>query len=126
MTEAGGELPENWAPTNIGEICTALQYGYTASASQKPCGPRFLRITDIQDGQVQWPTVPYCDIDKDQIQKYELHAGDIVFARTGGTVGKSFIISSIPEQSVFASYLIRLSAHPEIEPRFLYHFFQIV
>jgi type I restriction enzyme S subunit len=57
-------------------------------------------------------------------EKYSLHAGDIVFARTGGTVGKSFIISSVPEIAVFASYLIRLSAHPEIHPKFLYHFFQ--
>ena len=118
------ELPEHWTQTTVGEVCTALQYGYTASASKAPCGPRFLRITDIQNGQVQWSSVPYCEIDEDQPPKYELHTGDIVFARTGGTVGKSFIISSVPEQSVFASYLIRLSAHPEIEPKFLYYFFQ--
>jgi type I restriction enzyme S subunit len=124
MKDAQNKLPKGWAPTNIGEICTALQYGYTASASDEACGPRFLRITDIQNGRVQWSTVPYCEIDDSQASKYELRAGDIVFARTGGTVGKSFIITSVPEQSVFASYLIRLSAHPEIEPKFLYFFFQ--
>lgn len=124
MKDAQNELPKGWAPTNIGEICTALQYGYTASASDEACGPRFLRITDIQNGHVKWSTVPYCEIDTDQTAKYELRAGDIVFARTGGTVGKSFIITSVPEQSVFASYLIRLSAHPKIEPKFLYYFFQ--
>ncbi|MER9134743.1 restriction endonuclease subunit S [Mesorhizobium sp. M0830] len=117
-------LPQNWAPTTIGQICTALQYGYTASASTEPCGPRFLRITDIQNGQVQWSSVPYCEIDDRQASKYELQTGDIVFARTGGTVGKSFLISSVPERAVFASYLIRLSAHSEINPKFLYYFFQ--
>ncbi len=117
-------IPTNWAKTSIGDICTSLQYGYTASASKEPCGPRFLRITDIQDGQVLWPEVPYCEIDNDQAVKYELKAGDIVFARTGGTVGKSYIISSVPEQSVFASYLIRLSTHSDTDSKFLYYFFQ--
>ena len=124
MKDAVATMPKSWAPTTIGEICTTLQYGYTASASKEPCGPRFLRITDIQDGQVQWPLVPYCKIEGDVTQKYRLHPGDIVFARTGGTVGKSFIISSVPEQSVFASYLIRLSAHFEVAPKYLYYFFQ--
>lgn len=118
------DLPEGWAKVTVGEICTALQYGYTASASNKPVGPRFLRITDIQNGDVQWPSVPFCEIEDKTVAKYELHAGDIVFARTGGTVGKSYIIQAVPEKSVFASYLIRLSAHSEIHPKFLYHFFQ--
>lgn len=124
MKDTTATLPESWAPATIGEICTALQYGYTASASDEPCGPRFLRITDIQNGFVQWPSVPYCQIESALIQKYQLHPGDIVFARTGGTVGKSFIISFIPEPSVFASYLIRLSAHSNVEPKYLYYFFQ--
>jgi type I restriction enzyme S subunit len=108
----------------IGEVCSNIQYGYTASASEEPCGPRLLRITDIQNGQVLWPSVPYCQIARESEQKYLLHPGDIVFARTGGTVGKSFIISSVPERSVFASYLIRLSAHAEVVPKYLYYFFQ--
>ncbi|MCP5244911.1 MAG: restriction endonuclease subunit S [Burkholderiales bacterium] len=117
-------LPRGWESTNVGEICTDLQYGYTASASEENCGPRLLRITDIQGGRVIWNNVPYCEIDTKNIAKYELHAGDIVFARTGGTVGKSFIIDSTPEKSVFASYLIRLSPHKEIFSKFLYYFFQ--
>ena len=117
-------LPNSWALTRVGDICLELQYGYTASATAEPCGPRFLRITDIQDGQVQWHSVPYCAIEKGHVEKYSLREGDIVFARTGGTVGKSFIIGSVPETSVFASYLIRLTSHPKVNPRFLYYFFQ--
>jgi type I restriction enzyme S subunit len=118
------KLPNSWALTRVGEVCTDIKYGYTASASEERSGPRFLRITDIQNGQVQWASVPYCAIQPEQIPKYALNIGDIVFARTGGTVGKSFLITSVPEESVFASYLIRLSAHAGILPKFLYYFFQ--
>ena len=117
-------LPAGWTMVRVGDVCTALQYGYTASATSEPCGARFLRITDIQDGSVAWANVPYCEIDDDQIAKYALQPGDIVFARTGGTVGKSYLIATVPEQSVFASYLIRLTPRPEIVPKFLYYFFQ--
>ena len=117
-------LPKEWVRTSIGKICTDLQYGYTASATEEPCGPRFLRITDIQDGQVRWESVPYCEIEKANVPKYALRVADIVFARTGGTVGKSFILSFIPEPTVFAFYLIRLSAHPLIDAKFLYYFLQ--
>lgn len=124
MRDEYRSIPSTWTMAKIGDLCTALQYGYTASALEAGRGPRFLRITDIQDGAVAWASVPYCEIEKDQIGKYLLHPGDIVFARTGGTVGKSYIISSVPEPSVFASYLIRLTAHHEVFPKFLYYFFQ--
>lgn len=119
-----GELPAGWASTSIGEVCSNLQYGYTASSSNEPNGPRFLRITDIQDGQVVWPSVPFCQIDGQQLDKYLLRSGDLVFARTGGTVGKSFLIGNLPEPAVFASYLIRLSPSKEVDPKYLYYFFQ--
>lgn len=119
-----GELPEGWALTNIGEVCSNLQYGYTASSSDEPVGPRFLRITDIQNGQVAWSSVPFCQIDSQQLEKYQLRSGDLVFARTGGTVGKSFLLGHPPEPAVFASYLIRLSPSKEVDPKYLYYFFQ--
>ena len=54
---------------------------------------------------------------------YRLADGDIVFARTGATTGKSFLISNCPE-AVFASYLIRLRIAPGISPRYVHAFFQ--
>jgi type I restriction enzyme, S subunit len=115
-------LPEGWTSAVLGELSTEIQYGYTASAIQDSYGPRLLRITDIQDGKVDWKSVPSCEIDNSVIDKYRLAAGDIVFARTGATTGKSFLISDCPE-AVFASYLIRVRAHQLIEPRFLVAFF---
>jgi len=119
-----GELPVGWVSTSVGEVCSNLQYGYTASSSSEPNGPRFLRITDIQDGLVAWPSVPFCQIDSQLLDKYLLCSGDLVFARTGGTVGKSFLIGHLPEPAVFASYLIRLSPSKEVDPKYLYYFFQ--
>ena len=75
------DLPESWARTTLGEICTDLQYGYTASASEKLCGPRFLRITDIQNGQVQWGTVPYCAIDRNSFLERAFSRGESMRAK---------------------------------------------
>jgi type I restriction enzyme, S subunit len=88
-------------------IVSAINYGYTESASSEPVGPRFLRITDIQDDHVDWESVPYCKIESADLPKYSLASGDIVFARTGATTGKSFLVSD-PPNAIFASYLIRL------------------
>ena len=85
-------------------------------------GPRLLRITDIQNGKVDWASVPSCIIDADDAAKYSLRAGDIVFARTGATTGKSFLIRSCPP-AVFASYLIRVRSHSLIAPAFLRAYF---
>jgi restriction endonuclease S subunit len=106
----------------IGQICEKPQYGYTASADFQNIGVRFVRITDIQNGQVQWDSVPYCQCEKPD--NYLLKENDILFARTGGTIGKSFLVKAVPEDSVFASYLIRLRVKEKVLPEFLYLFFQ--
>ncbi|MDO9538367.1 MAG: hypothetical protein Q7J68_08645 [Thermoplasmata archaeon] len=101
------ELPEGWEWATIDAVVDDVQYGYTAKAKDNGPGPRYLRITDIQNGSVNWNEVPYCDIDDTDIPHYKLNSGDIVFARTGATTGKSFLIKGCPD-SIFASYLIRL------------------
>jgi type I restriction enzyme, S subunit len=113
------DVPDGWAKSQLDDIADCLQYGYTASALNSRSGPRFLRITDIQDGKVNWDAVPACDIDRDDLKKYGLGAGDIVFARTGATTGKSYLIRSCPSKAVFASYLIRLRLLDGINPIFV-------
>lgn len=116
-------LPNGWGWTTVGEIARAIQYGHTESACDDPHGPRFLRITDIQNGQVDWDTVPSCAITPDEHSKYCLETGDIVFARTGATTGKSFLIRQCPD-AVFASYLIRLRMFQGVYPSFVQAYFQ--
>ena len=115
-----GPLPGNWAVSCIAESCYRPEYGYTASAEQEPVGPRFLRITDIQEQGVNWQTVPYCRCDEDTKRKHRLQPGDLLFARIGATTGKSFLVRSCPD-AVYASYLIRVRAKG-VDPDFLYYF----
>jgi type I restriction enzyme S subunit len=117
-------LPSDWIWTNIGTISNMIHYGYTASASQINTGVKLLRITDIQNNSVNWNTVPYCEIDNEVMKKYLLKEGDIVFARTGATVGKSFLITKIVTNVVFASYLIRILLNEKIRKKYVYYFFQ--
>ena len=117
------ELPAGWERKSLGEVSKII-YGYTAKATFKREGPRFLRITDIKNNYVDWSAVPYCKISKANLSRYKLSKGDIVFARTGATTGKSYLIKDVPH-SVFASYLIGVKLQGNILlPEFLYLFFQ--
>lgn len=87
------------------ELCSSVRYGYTASATTAPTGALFVRGTDISSGEVDWNTVPFCEIDSAQQVKYSLEPGDIVVTRMG-TIGDSAVIRR-ETNAVFASYLIR-------------------
>ena len=100
------EIPESWHWERWGNLSYSIQYGYNASA-ETTGDIRMIRISDIQDGGVLWDTVPFCHINKSEINAYLLQKDDILFARTGGTVGKSLLIDSVPYPSIFAGYLIR-------------------
>ena len=115
------ELPEGWEYTTVEEISDRIHYGYTASSTFENTGVQLLRITDIQDNKVDWNSVPYCEISQKDSEKYLLKEGDLVFARTGATVGKSFLLKNDVPNSVFASYLIRISK--SIDKNYLYYFF---
>jgi type I restriction enzyme S subunit len=113
---------EGWEEKPLGSI-SKIMYGYTSKVI--PNGnTQYLRITDIQDGEVDWNSVPRVMISEEDKLKYGLKFGDIVFARTGATTGKSYLVTNPPD-SVFASYLIRVQSDVSVlEPSFLYLFFQ--
>lgn len=99
------------AVTTLADVCESVRYGYTASASLDACGPKFLRITDIVPDSVDWESVPYCEIDDSDKERFALDVGDIVVARTGATVGYAKLIRE-PVDAVFASYLVRFRIDP--------------
>ena len=113
-------LPEGRVWTKLGCITDVIQYGLSNSA-ESTGDYRLLRITDIQDGYVDWESVPFTNTDA--AKKYLLHKNDIVFARTGATVGKSFLITDLPYDSVYASYLIRIRLIKGISANYIYQFF---
>ena len=101
-------LPEGWKWAKLGACSADIHYGYTASADYELSEHRLLRITDIQNNAVNWASVPGCEISDEQAQGYLLVDGDILIARTGGTIGKSYLVENLNVKSVFASYLIRV------------------
>lgn len=115
-----GEVPRGWRVGKLSDICVT-QYGYTASATEEPVGPHFLRVTDInKQNWIEWESVPYCRIPKDQQGKYALKEGDIVVARMADP-GKSAIIDE-PVDAVFASYLVRLKTQSLVQARYIHGF----
>lgn len=118
-----GVIPVDWDVVLVRQIAEKPQYGHTASATEKDTGVKLLRITDITEQGVLWSSVPYCECPEDERAKYLLEKDDIVFARTGATTGKSFIVKECPE-AVFASYLIRLRVGGDAMPDFVYYYFQ--
>lgn len=116
---------ERWEKQKLKDISTSIQYGYTESASYNAVGPKFLRITDIQNDTVVWDNVPYCVISDSDKKQYLLKNGDIVFARTGATVGKSYLIENLSCDAVYASYLIKVSVNKNcLYPNFVKFFFK--
>jgi restriction endonuclease S subunit len=115
-----GLLPRHWDIKTFEKVCEKPEYGFTESATAEPVGPKFLRITDIQDGRVNWATVPFCKCPEELKPKYLLKPGDLLVARIGATTGKTYYITECPE-AVYASYLIRLRPST-VDGRFLYYF----
>lgn len=112
-------IPETWEWSRITDLSLRLHYGYTASANPKLSNVRLLRITDIQDNRVDWRNVPGCKIDARSLENHLLEQGDILIARTGGTIGKTYLVSDMPVVSVFASYLIRLKPARSLCDRYI-------
>ena len=117
------EIPKGWEWERWGNISQSIQYGYNAPALEKGV-IRMVRISDIQDNKVLWNTVPFCMIEEKDIETYLLEVNDILFARTGGTVGKSFLVEEVPTKSIYAGYLIRTRYSSLLCPHYMKAFME--
>ena len=117
------EIPQGWEWERWGNISQSIQYGYNAPALEKGI-IKMVRISDIQNNKVLWEKVPYCIIEEKDIETYLLEVNDILFARTGGTVGKSFLVEEVPEPAIYAGYLIRTRYSQELCPQYLKSFME--
>lgn len=97
-------LPDDWIDTLLGEVCLNPQYGWTTKSKEKG-NVHLLRTSDITSGRIDWDSVPFCEKEPSEKEKYLLKNGDIVISRAG-SVGYNYLIRD-PKESVFASYLIR-------------------
>ncbi len=110
-------LPEGWIWSTLAEVTDDSQYGWTTRAISEG-NLHLLRTTDITSGRIEWDTVPFCEEEPQNIEKYLLLDGDIVISRAG-SVGYSYLIKN-PQKSIFASYLIRFK--PKINQYYLSYF----
>ena len=116
-------MPGSWEWTTVNIISKSILYGVSESA--KTSGKyKLLRITDIQNNSVQWDSVPYTDFDENKANSYLLSDGDILFARTGATVGKSYLVQGLTEEAIYASYLIRVQTYDVVLPQYVKFYFE--
>ncbi len=121
LTPFSNDLPNGWVWTTLQNVCSTPQYGWTTKAS--PQGTlHLLRTTDITSGNVNWETVPFCEVEPPKSEKYLLKTGDIVISRAG-SIGYSYLLKN-PQNAVFASYLIRFRPLSIIDENYLAFFLQ--
>ena len=120
-TRSDHPIPDGWQRVRLGGICSPPQYGASAPARDyDPKLPRYVRITDITDhGRLRVDDPKSADPDK--VKGYELEPGDLLFARSG-SVGRTYLHRPEDGKCVYAGYLIRFRALPNIAaPEYLEH-----
>jgi len=118
------ELPKSWEWGRLNNLSNKIHYGFNASAKPEISEVRLLKITDIQNNKVNWSTVPGCHFTEKDLENYLLSENDIVIARTGGTIGKSFLVKELPVKSLFASYLIKIVPNKFIFAQYIKKFIE--
>jgi len=119
-----GDIPAHWEVKRLKFICTEpLKYGANESAELiDPDLPRFIRITDINtDGTLRDDT--FRSLPEKIAEPFLLRYGDLLFARSGATVGKTFLYCDSWGRSCYAGYLVRARLNPhKALPEFLSYF----
>ena len=107
---AVGVIPQEWEVKRLVDLCQNTgDYGINApSVPYREDLPTYLRITDI-DGWGKFIETDKVSVDNPNSSQFILREGDIVFARTGATVGKTYLYDSKDGQLVFAGFLIRFT-----------------
>lgn len=113
---------EDWEQRKLGELSSSFEYGLNAAAKEYDGKNKYIRITDIDDESHEFKqddlTSP--DTDLSVVDNYKLSEGDILFARTGASVGKSYIYKASDGLVYYAGFLIRAKIKEENNPEFVY------
>ena len=113
---------EPWEQRKLGELSNSFEYGLNAAATEFDGKNKYIRITDINDESRDFMdddlTSP--DIDLSNADKYKLSRGDILFARTGASVGKTYIYKECDGLVYYAGFLIRAKIREEYNPGFIF------
>lgn len=116
--ENGKDYPD-WEERKLGDICTNISYGMNAAATSYDGQNKYLRITDIDESSdglnIEKLTSPNGLLE----DKFRVKEGDLLFARTGASVGKTYLYRNSDGILYFAGFLIRF--HVKVAtPAFVY------
>ena len=113
---------DDWKQRKLGEIATSFDYGLNAAATEYDGKNAYIRITDIDDDSHNFlrEGITSPKIDLTNADDYKLAEGDILFARTGASVGKSYIYKPSDGLMYYAGFLIRARIKSEYDVRFIF------
>lgn len=111
-----------WEQRKLGEVAQSFEYGLNVAAKEYDGINKYLRITDIDDVSRKFDTdnLTSPDTELAAVENYRLVDGDILFARTGASVGKSYIYRVSDGLVYFAGFLIRAKIKPEYDAEFVF------
>lgn len=115
------ELPNQWNWIKLNDCCEKFKYGTSAKSKEEGKVP-VLRMGNLQEGKLDWTNLVYTS-DEEEIKKYELISGDLLFNRTNSPelVGKTSIYEG-EREAIYAGYLIRVRTLEGIDSRFVNYF----
>lgn len=113
---------EAWEQRKLGELSSSFEYGLNAAAKEYDGENKYIRITDIDDESREFKQedITSPDTDLSSAENYKLSEGDILFARTGASVGKSYIYKASDGLVYYAVFLIRARIKPEYNSEFVF------
>ena len=116
------EVTVSWEQRKLSEMCGTFEYGLNAAAKEFDGKNKYIRITDIDDASREFllSDLSSPDICLDGMSKYLLSSGDIVFARTGASVGKTYIYRENDGIVYFAGFLIRAKVNQDNDAEFVF------
>ena len=110
----------NWSIVRLQDVANGFEYGMNSAATTFDGIHKYIRITDIDDDSRQYLSEDIVSPSDTPEEKYKVNANDILFARTGASVGKSYLYSSEDGELYFAGFLIRISVKKEYDSYFVY------
>lgn len=117
--EDGSAYPE-WQKGTLSQIVDGLQYGMNSAAIPFDGKHKYLRITDIDEATNRFCEGNVVSPQKEVEDKYRLREGDILFARTGNSVGKTYLYNKEDGEVYFAGFLIRGHVVNSCNPYFIF------
>lgn len=114
---------DDWEQRKLGELSESFEYGLNAAAMEYDGENKYIRITDIDDNSRLFldTNLTSPNIDLSNADNFKLKYGDILFARTGASVGKSYIYKDCDGLVYYAGFLIRARIKKKIDPEFVFY-----